>query len=192
LTKDQKEKYFNNISESSKRLSGLVHQLFELSNLENNQIQFHSEPFSLSELVHDMMARYEVLAENKNIRLKCLQRDGLPLAEGDISQVERVIQNLLDNALKFTPEGGLIELGIAQEGKHLKFRITDTGVGIPAEQLSAVFDRYKTMKNGGKKGTGLGLAIANKIMELHDSSLDVRSKVNEGTTFSFSLPIYGL
>jgi len=69
LTSEQKEKYFNNISESSKRLSGLVHQLFELSNLENNQIEFHNEPFSLSELVHDMMVRYEVLAENKNINL---------------------------------------------------------------------------------------------------------------------------
>jgi len=84
-------------------------------------------------------------------------------------------------------------LGIEQDGKHLKFRITDTGVGIPEEQLSAVFDRYATMKNGAvKKGTGLGLAIANKIMELHNSTLNVRSKVNEGTTFSFSLPIYGL
>ena len=151
LSPEQKDQYFNNISESSKRLSGLVHQLFELSNLENNQVEFHSEPFSLSELVHDMMGQYQVLAKDKRIELKCLQREGLPLAEGDISQVERVIQNLLDNALKFTPEGGLIELGIIQEGKHLKFRITDTGIGIPSEQLSAVFDRYSTMKKGGKK-----------------------------------------
>lgn len=193
LSDAQKNRYFNNISDSSRRLSGLVQQLFELSNLENNQIKFHSEPFSLSELVHDMLGQYEVLAYAKNIELNCLDREGLPLAEGDISQVERVIQNLLDNALKFTPEGGLIELGIDHDGKQLKFRITDTGVGIPEEQLSAVFDRYATSKDGAKKGgTGLGLAIANKIMELHNSKLYVRSQVNKGTTFSFSLPVYGL
>ena len=137
------------------------------------------------------MYKRQGLAETKNIQLKCLQRDGLPLAEGDISQVERVIQNLLDNALKFTPEGGLIELDIEQDGNHLKFRISDTGVGIPEEQLSAVFDRYST-NSISKKGTGLGLAIAQKIMELHDSKLSVSSKINEGTTFSFSLPVYTL
>lgn len=191
LSWEQQDKYFNNIAESSKRLNGLVKQLFELSNLENNQIEFHAEPFALNELVHDMMGQYEVLAETKNIELKFVQRDGLPLAEGDISQVERVIQNLLDNALKFTPEGGLIELAIQQEDKQLKFRITDTGVGIPEEQLSAVFDRYTT-DSGSKKGTGLGLAIAHKIMELHNSKLSVSSKVNEGTTFSFVLPVYSL
>lgn len=192
LSLAEKNRYINNIAESSKRLKGLVTQLFELSNLENNQIEFHSEPFSLTELVQDMIGQYEVLAKEKAIDLRFSHIEPLPLAEGDISQVERVIQNLLDNALKFTPENGTIAFTIQQSGNHLKFEISDTGVGIPEEQLSAVFDRYATMKNSGKKGTGLGLAIANKIMELHDSKLSVSSKVNEGTTFSFHLPVYGL
>lgn len=101
-----------------------------------------------------MIGQYEVLAKEKNIEIQFSQKEGLPLAEGDISQVEQVIQNLLDNALKYTPNNGTIAFDIAQDGKHLKFQIADTGVGIPEEQLSAVFDRYATMKNGGKKGTG--------------------------------------
>ncbi|HMS68977.1 MAG TPA: ATP-binding protein [Saprospiraceae bacterium] len=92
--------------------------------------------------------------------------------------------------MKFTNEGGLITLSIASEGNKVLFKISDTGIGIPPNQLSAVFDRYMTDSDKDKKGTGLGLAIANKIMELHSSKIYVLSKLNEGTTFSFSLPVH--
>ncbi len=190
LSLDEKNRFTTNILESSKRLNGLVNQLFELSNLENNQVTLQKEPFSLEELVSDLSSRYEILAKKKAIQIRFEPKDNLPLAFGDLSLVERVIQNLMDNALKFTNEGGFITLSIASEGDKVLFKISDTGIGIPPNQLSAVFDRYMTDSDKDKKGTGLGLAIANKIMELHSSKIYVLSKLNEGTTFSFSLPVH--
>jgi signal transduction histidine kinase len=106
--------------------------------------------------------------------------------------VERVFQNLLDNALKFTPPGGQVSLSLSTSGNQVEVRIVDSGPGIPEEQQAFVFDRY--YQNGKspnkKKGAGLGLAIVKKILELHDSSISVKSRIKEGTAFIFQLPVY--
>ena len=182
--------YIENIHESSKRLTGLVNQLFELSKLESNQIELHKEPFAVDELVKDMMHRYEILASKKSITLKFNNRKKIPLVLGDIALVERVIQNILDNAMKFTPQGGIIEVSITHDDKHVKIQISDNGEGISESEQSAIFDRY--IKSAGalkqSAGSGLGLAIARKIIELHDSTIQVKSKLHAGSTFSFQLP----
>ncbi len=194
LTESDKEKYLHNIHDSTTRLEGLINQLFELSKLESNQIELVKEPFSLDELASDMLSSYEVLANKKNISLSLKRMNSTGLCYGDISLVERVIQNLLDNALKFTPEGGEIKLAIEKESDIVKFEISDTGVGIAEEDLSAIFERYKssTVNKKKGKGLGLGLAIAKKIIEMHDSSINVSSQVNAGTSFSFGLPLYAV
>lgn len=193
ITPDDRLKYLENIDESSKRLSGLVNQLFELSKLENNQVKVNKEPFHIDELTQDLLDGFQVLATNKNISLQLKRQDNLPLAFGDISLVERVIQNLVDNALKFTPQNGTVEIELSSKGKSdIFFNITDNGQGIDESNISQIFERYSSARKDSQsmKGAGLGLAIANKIMELHNSKIGVKSKLKEGTSFYFNVPVY--
>ncbi|WP_350290415.1 HAMP domain-containing sensor histidine kinase [uncultured Croceitalea sp.] len=191
LTKQERSDYLKTINKSGERLSKLISQLFEYSKLEANQIEPQKEPFLISELANDIHRNYNVLAKQKNIKLKLEMGEGIPLVFADISLVERAIQNLMDNALKFTPENGEVIVQIAPKNEDIEITIKDSGPGIKQENQALIFERYRQTKTGEhKEGAGLGLAIVKKIMELHNASIRVLSKPNEGTSFSFSLPIY--
>ena len=193
LTPEERKEYLKTVSRSSERLSKLVSQLFEYSKLEANQIQPEKEPFLISELANDIRRNYALIAEQKNIELKLSMEDNVPLVFADISLVERAIQNLMDNALKFTPEGGKVTVKIESGENDVEVTIKDSGPGIKKDNQALIFERYRQTKNGKEKeGAGLGLAIVKKIMEIHDSSIKVFSKPNEGTSFSFSLPVYAV
>ncbi len=184
--------YLDNIHESTKRLNGLVNQLFELSKLESNQIQVHKEPFPIDELARDLMQRFDILAQEKNIQLSFEKVDKLPIVFADVALVERVVQNLLDNAIKFTPPGGEIKIAIHKNQENVEVQIIDTGSGISDDQKTAIFQRYVKSEPSEKStsGSGLGLAIANRIMELHNSSIQVSSQLHKGSTFTFQLPVF--
>ncbi|WP_190811212.1 cell wall metabolism sensor histidine kinase WalK [Flagellimonas sp. S3867] len=193
LSAEERGEYLKTISRSSERLSKLISQLFEYSKLEANQIQPQKEPFLISELANDIHRNYMLLAEQKNIDLKLSMAKTTPLVFADISLVERAIQNLMDNALKFTPEGGKVTVKIETEDDHVEVIIKDSGPGIKKDNQALIFERYRQTKAGEQKeGAGLGLAIVKKIVEIHDSSIKVFSKPNEGTSFSFSLPVYAV
>ncbi|WP_422350298.1 sensor histidine kinase [Flagellimonas sp.] len=193
LSSEERAEYLSMVSKSSERLSKLVSQLFEYSKLEANQIQPEKEPFLISELANDIHRNYSLLAQQKNIDLKLSMADNVPLVFADISLVERAIQNLMDNALKFTPEGGEVTVKLESEEDHVEVTIKDSGPGIKKDNQALIFERYRQTKAGQEKeGAGLGLAIVKKIMEIHDSSIKVFSKPNEGTSFSFSLPVYAV
>ena len=191
LTPVEREDYLNKINSSGERLSKLITQLFEYSKLEANQVEPQKEPFLISELANDIHRDYQMLANKKNIALKLNMEEQVPLVFADISLVERAIQNLMDNALKFTPENGEVIVEIKLVKKNVEIAIKDSGPGITKENQQLVFERYRQTKTGKEKeGAGLGLAIVRKIIELHDASIKVFSRPNEGTTFSFSLPVY--
>lgn len=191
LSSREREDYLNTINKSCERLSKLIAQLFEYSKLEANQIEPQKEPFLIAELANDIHRNYTVLAEQKQIDLKLEMEEGVPLIFADISLVERAIQNLMDNALKFTPEGGEVVVKIIPKEENVEITIKDSGPGITQANQALIFERYRQTKTGQQKeGAGLGLAIVKKIMELHDASIKVLSKPNEGTAFSFSLPVY--
>ncbi|NKI30544.1 sensor histidine kinase [Croceivirga thetidis] len=191
LSDDERVDYLKKINSSSERLSKLIGQLFEYSKLEANQIQPNKEPFLISELANDVHRNYQVLAKKKNIELKLEMEEKTPLVFADISLVERAIQNLMDNALKFTPENGEVVVRIVPSEKDVEITIKDSGPGIAKENQQLVFERYRQTKTGKEKeGAGLGLAIVRKIMDLHNASIKVFSRPNEGTSFSFSLPVY--
>ena len=118
--------------------------------------------------------------------------EGLPLVFADISLVERVIQNLMDNALKFTPEGGTITLQLSHNESNVEFTVKDTGMGISEQDQTYIFERYRKAKASTKEnfGAGLGLAIVKKILDIHDASIRVISKPNHGAAFQFALPVY--
>ena len=192
LSEEDKDHYMNTALDSIDRLEKLVNELFELSKLETQQIQPQKEPFPISELIQDVVYKYQILAEEKGITLRPHLSKDLSIVHADIALMERVLQNLIGNAIKFTPKGGEVTVGISKSDKHVTIQVIDTGIGIPESEIPYVFDRYhKVNRTGGNiTGSGLGLAIVKKILEIHHTSISLTSKVNEGTTFSFDLPLY--
>lgn len=193
ISRDDHKRYLCTIHESVQKLEKLVNELFELSKLEANQVHPIKEPFFISELVSDISAKYQLIARGKSITLNALLSKESQRVFADVSLIERVMQNLIDNALKFTPAGGRIIIETSRAKQAIKVSVSDSGIGIADEEKDLVFGRYYKGHDfhKHKNNTGLGLAIAKKILDLHDTSLVLNSRLNEGTCFAFELPLYG-
>ncbi len=191
LSEVEKDEYLQITHDNVDRLSNLINQLFEYSKLEAEQVVPIKEPFSITELSHDLIAKFKVLADKKQIDLKMDNPEDNCLVYADVSLVERALQNLIENALKYTEAGGHVTLSLQKKGNNIEIDLTDTGTGIPVNEQPFIFDRYKQVeKNTKKHGYGLGLAIVKKIMDLHDTTITVLSKPKEGSSFTFHLPAY--
>lgn len=194
LTHEERSKYLKIVLDSSDKLKRLVSDLFELSKLESGQIKADREPFFVSELLQDASQKFKILAEQKSIELQTQIDQSLPMVYADISLIDRVVQNLLDNAIKYTPEKGWIQLNVNRENGNIRVHIENSGEGIPEKDINTIFDRYfKVDKEKSKiEGTGLGLAIVKKILDLHNSNISVKSVPNHSTSFTFNLPVYSV
>jgi signal transduction histidine kinase len=192
LSATDMEKYLTIVYDSNRKLSVLVEQLFQYAKLEANLVTPQKEPFMISELASDIMMAYQLKAAGKKIHLNIETPDNLPLVFADISLTERVLQNLLDNAFKFTPAGGTITILLAETSAGVKVAVTDTGIGISPEELTHIFERYKQIhvRSHESKGMGIGLAIVKKILELHQAVIEVYSEPGKGTTFNFELQLF--
>ena len=189
VSKDDQQKYLETIYKSCIRLKKQVNDLFELSKLETNQIKPHPEPFSIAELVYDIANKYRMISRKRGISINAVIAKDLPLVEADISMIDRILQNLIDNAVKFCDEGDTINIEIdTRNPEKVQVRVADSGRGIKQEDLPNVFQRYYK-GNTDKPSTGLGLAIVKKMIELHHSSIEVFSQYGRGTTFIFDLPV---
>jgi PAS domain S-box-containing protein len=191
LTEVQKE-FLGIIFESSQRQLALVNDLLDVSKLEAGRLQLEMETVHLPELIWGVVEGMRPLADKKGVVLKMDVNDGLPSMEGDPQRLERVVNNLLSNAVKFTPEGGSVEVAAWQDDGHLKIRVSDTGVGIPPEDLPNLFQPFHRGRNVTKKaieGTGLGLTIVKALVEAHKGTVEVESELNKGTTFRVTLPL---
>ncbi len=184
-TVEERNKYLNIILHNTDRLSSLISQLFEYSKLEAKQIKPAKEHFQLEALIQEIVYEYQLIARNKGINIEIEAPAQSPPVLGDIAMIERVMQNLMDNAIKFTPPDGTINVNISTQKEGVKVVISDTGSGIAPEDLGLVFQRHKKAKSS--SGAGLGLSIVKKILEMHGSTIHVDSVVNEGTQFSFQL-----
>mgnify|MGYP003835931403 CR=1 FL=1 len=189
LQPGEQERYLEVISKSCARLKKMVEDLFELSKLQTQQIKPHPEPFSIAELVHDIANKYRIISQKKGVSVNTVIARDVPLVEADISMIDRVLQNLIDNAVKFCGEGDTIniEIDTKNPGK-VEVRVADSGPGIKQEDLDHVFQRYYKARED-QDSTGLGLAIVRKMVELHNSSIRVFSQFGKGTTFTFELPV---
>ncbi|MEO5941814.1 MAG: HAMP domain-containing sensor histidine kinase [Ferruginibacter sp.] len=192
ISVEDRNRYLEIISKSTGKLEKLVSELFELSKLDANQVKPAMEPFFISELVNDISNKYQLLATEKSINISTHLAKDLPLVYADVALIERVMQNLIDNAMKFTNKGGNINIQTAKSGDNIEITVSDTGIGIPEEEREQIFGRYYKANNFTdlKNSTGLGLAIIKKILDLHHSSLKLVSKVNSGSSFIFNLPVY--
>ncbi len=193
LSEEERKKYMQIILDSTERLKKLVEELFELSKLEAKEKVPKPEAFSIAELIEDIKQKNEVIANKKNITLSSKFNNTIPFVYADIGMMERIIQNLLDNAIKFTSENGNIILSLHNEGDFVEVKITDSGSGISSEELPNIFDRYhkeKRVEKDSSKGLGLGLAIVKKMLEVHNLQIYVESKLQKGTSFIFKVPVY--
>lgn len=180
---------------SSKRLSDLVSELFELSKLESPTTSPSIETFSLTELIYDTMQEFELELHRKEIKWQLKSPMENVSVTADISLIQRVFENLIRNAVAYTPTHGSITLEITpdteQQFNPVKVRVIDSGAGIAEEDLPHIFNRFYANPDKSRKGSesnGLGLAIVKRILDLHESTISVESKLNQGTTFVFELP----
>lgn len=188
-TQEEQEKYLEIIDKSCERLQKLVTDLFELSKLQTNQVTLQLEPFSIAELVHDVANKYRLISQKKGISINTIISQNTPIVRADLSLIDRVLQNLVDNAIRFCKERDAITITINPEDpEHVQIRISDSGDGIKPEILPHIFERYFKNKDY-KQSSGLGLAIVKKIIDLHQTSINVESIPGKGATFYFTLPV---
>lgn len=187
LSLDERNKYLDIAFAESKRLNLLVSDLFELTKLESGQIKIHKEPFNIYELVSDIIQKYELKIKAKHIDLNFEIQENLGFAYGDIKYIDRVFQNLLDNAVRYVDEGGYIKIWMLDAGEKFKIKVCNSGEIIPQEDLDNIFDRYYTKEKNDQARSGLGLAIAKSICTLHDCT--IRAESNEYVnSFWFTVP----
>jgi signal transduction histidine kinase len=190
FTEDERKAYLETAINHCHRLGKLINELLELAKLESDQIQLQMELFNLNELVQDVVMKFQLKADEKQIKLVPVLNQALPFVEGDIGLIERVFENLMENAIRYTPENGTVEIRLQAGPNRIAVHISDTGSGIPEDELSHIFKRFYRIDHDGEKQTGhsgLGLAITRKILELHHSNIQVQSRLNLGTTITFHL-----
>lgn len=189
LSEEEKKQYLETALSYSQHLGKLVEELFELARLDSSESIVYSEPFSMGELVQDVTQTFQLRAQKKSIQLDAILNSEAPLIYGDIAMIQRVLENLLENGLRHTPEGGRISVSVNVDSGNVVVQITDSGCGIPAEDLPRIFERFYQQDVNRTEGTnaGLGLAIVKRILELHGSVINVRSEIDHGTTFSFQM-----
>jgi two-component system OmpR family sensor kinase len=193
LTREERLNYLEIAIKHCERLSQLVSELLELSKLDSDEARVFCEPFNMSELVQDVVQKFQLKAAEKQIHIETHIEQDLPFVNADIGLIERVLENLIENALHFTPQHGFIRMLLTPSKDFISIRISDTGCGIPEEELPFIFKRFYKL-DANRKGepghSGLGLAITKRILELHDRPIEVSSAINSGTTFTFQLPVH--
>jgi two-component system phosphate regulon sensor histidine kinase PhoR len=171
------------------RMTQLVGELGELSRIETGQDKLEIAPVDLNSPIEQAITKLKPQSERKQITILWQSVPLLPLIPAEEGRIEQVLTNLLHNAIKFTPAGGKIIVSAESEGESVLVSVEDTGIGIPAEDLPHVFERfYKVDKSRSSEGTGLGLAIAKHIIQAHDGEIWARSEGGRGSTFTFRLP----
>lgn len=190
ITAEDRQNFMGIALKHCHRLTQLVKELFELSKLDAGREAPHLENFSLAELLQDVVQKYSLLAQQKHISLTAPYTDQLYMVNADIALIERVLENLIDNALRYTPENGQVDITLTQKTNCVEVGVQDTGIGLADEDIPHIFERYYRAQKSAEyhhQSTGLGLAIVKRILELHGSVVRVESKPNQGTRFEFPL-----
>ena len=188
---DQQPHYMKIVSDEVKRLSRLVRSMLDLSRIDSGQLKMTAVRLNLTEIVGSVLVTFEQRIEQKRLQITGLEDQGDIAVNGDHDLLGQVIYNLIDNAVKFTNEGGTIEIRLFQTAGRVQCRIRNTGAGIPAEEMPQLFDRfYKSDRSRSldKNGLGLGLFIVKTVIDLHHGQITVRSVEGEYTEFAFWLP----
>lgn len=181
-------KLVRNIGKSAERMNRLIRDLLDLTKIEAGRLAVTTAPCDTRGLVAEAAEMFATIASQNRVSIRLDVDSDLAVANCDRERIMQVFSNLIGNAIKFTRAGGSITIGARQYALEVVFWVSDTGVGIPEENLSRIFERYWQEKKTAHKGAGLGLAIAKGIVEAHGGRIWAESKVGEGSKFSFTLP----
>src|SRR5450432_532577 len=185
------KEYASDINVDARRLSRMINQLLDLDQMKSGQVQLHLEQVDLNEIIVAVVQRIRPTAPGHQIHLQLDEH--LPLLSGDYDRLSLVVTNLLNNAIKYSPEGGEIRLCSCVKDASVRVFVQDSGVGIPAPALDQVFEMhawpYESNAPRYIKGTGLGLPIVRQIVQMHDGKIWAESVLDKGSIFHFTLPI---
>ena len=190
LLDEEQQRFDQIISRSVERQQDLLDNLYELSSLEAEERKPRFVTLSLAHLGREVVAALEPLAREKAISLTCRVEGESHEISADERLIERVVTNLITNAIRYTPQGGSVVVTVLEERDGARLSVADTGIGIPADALPHIFDDFFRVKQSDAEhsgGTGLGLAIVKRMLDLHGSEIAVESVLSEGTTFSFAV-----
>jgi heavy metal sensor kinase len=186
-TEEYESVLLSNLEEVN-RINRIVEDLLMLARFDSRAIILEKRPLEISGLVNVIVNDLKVLAEQKNIRINFSVQDKMTVY-GDENQMKRLFINLLDNAIKYTRRNGDIIVSVGQLEDYARIEISDTGAGIPADEIKHIFDRfYRLDKSRHKPGFGIGLSIAKSIVDAHKGRIEVESKINQGTKFTVLIP----
>ncbi|MBI2622416.1 GAF domain-containing sensor histidine kinase [Candidatus Microgenomates bacterium] len=192
LEQEKKEKFIGIIRESSENLLAEVSDLLDAAKLEAGRFSINPLPADISEVIGEQVQFFTPLASNKQVNITFDIEPNLPEIYFDRARIAQVLNNLLSNALKWTREGGRVNIRAFAENGEIKVGVSDNGPGIPADKKSALFSKFSQVRPQGSSGpaggTGLGLYITKGIIESHGGKIDLESEVGQGTTVTFSLP----
>ncbi len=178
------------------RLGRLISDLLDISRIEAGKIQLNKQMVDIKVIALDVVALFKTMTAQKNIKLDVKFADNIPEIEIDSDKIIQVITNLLGNAVKFTPKGGNIDLEVILKDNFIQIDVSDSGIGIPQQDLNRVFDKfYQVTRADAKdrpKGTGLGLPISKGIVEKHGGKIWAESEIGKGSKFIFTLPAYSI
>jgi len=187
---DKQAEYLQDISSSGQHLLSLINDVLDLSKIEAGRMELELADFDLPSAIENALILLRERASRRRITLEPSIDERVGSIRGDERKVKQVLLNLLSNALKFTPEGGRIDVSARLQDGAAEVAVTDTGVGIAPEDREAVFEEFRQVGTADKKaeGTGLGLALSRKFIELHGGRIWVESEMGKGSTFGFTLP----
>jgi PAS domain S-box-containing protein len=191
---ENQQRFLSIIKSNADRLTALVHELLDISRIETGRIELKLEPISMEQIVNDLLLAMRAQTDEKNLQLTANVSADLPTVRGDHDRVTQILTNLVANACQYTPSGGRITVAVHLTDGFIQVDVSDTGIGIAAEDQEKIFERFFRADHplvGETDGTGLGLSIVTSLVELHGGQIWVESELSKGSTFSFTLPVAG-
>jgi two-component system, NarL family, sensor histidine kinase BarA len=190
---DKQTRWLTNIQTSGSQLLNLINDILDLAKIEAGKMQVRLVEFSSYDVCEGLLTMFRPLAEKKNIDLRGSMAPGIPLLHQDVVKFQQILSNLLSNAIKFTPEGGRVMLKVETDLAQITLTVSDTGVGIAAEEQELVFEKFRQASNPMTReyaGTGLGLSIVRELAKLLGGDVKLQSELGRGSTFTVRLPLH--
>ena len=184
--------FLSDINREINRLNLIISDLLTLVSMDSKSMRLNRETFKFADVVTDVTHRLSLVAEKRRQEIKLQLADSCEMY-ADCAKLTQVVYNILDNAIKYTPEGGLIKVRLIRSGRDAILSVSDNGPGIPKEDQPHIFDRFYRVDKARSRdtgGTGLGLSIVNQLVLMHGGSVSVQSEEGKGSTFTVELPIH--